>query len=442
MKARLVPLFFPSKDQQFEKQIEFLNKNIGEQAEILKPLPLGAELPPDIDAVLFPQILGDAYRMPEEFRKISDAGIPMLVITSAYGTFSMWDWEINNFLKTKGMSLLMPHNLETSQKICRILAVKRKMKSTKFRVYQNTPGEGMQSWIFKCFYWFHDVCTEKIQNKFGSGIEIRSFTTLAEQAAAITSNDVKDEWAKWDFRTEGMSEQMIDNAVRVFLALERDMDDEALGGMGINCLNESFCSNTTPCLAWNMLFEKYGMIWACEGDTVTLATTYMLQKSLDTPIMMTNIYPFLMDKAATAHEKIPGLPEFIAEPENHVLLAHCGQFGLVPRQWCTSWKCVPPVLEIVDKDAHTFDARYPEGPLTAAKLDADMEKMFITEGELEGYVQYDETSDCRNGGIWRVKDGYDFLDKVPSHHLLFMPGSKRRDIELVGKIFDIDSDVL
>lgn len=442
MKAKLVPIYFPSKDEQFQKQIDLLKKKLSEYAEIINPIPLGAELPVDVDAVLFPQILGDAYTMWDEIEKINNAGYPMLVITSAFATFSMWDWEVNNFMRSKGMNFLMPHDLETANKMCRILSVKREMKKTKFRIYQNSPGEGMQSWIFKCFYWFRDECTEKIKNKFGVDIDIRSFTGLAEKAAAISASDVTAEWKKWDFQTEGMSDKMFDNAVRIFLALERDMDDESVKGMGINCLNESFCSNTTPCLAWNMLYEKYGMIWACEGDTATLTTKYLLHKSLETPIMMTNIYPFLMDKAATAHEKIPGFPEFVKDPQDHVLLAHCGYFGLVPRQFCTSWTCRPPVLEIVNKESHMFDARFPEGPLTGAKLDASMDKMFVTEGELEGYVQYDESSDCRNGGIWKIKDGYKFLDKVYSHHILFMPGNHQRDIATIGSIFDIDMDAL
>ncbi|HAK47007.1 MAG TPA: hypothetical protein DCO79_13960 [Spirochaeta sp.] len=442
MKAKLVPVFFPSKDEQFQKQIDYLKKKLGEYAEILSPVPLGADMPADVDAALFPQILGDAYTMADEIQKIADADLPMLVITSAYGTFSMWDWEINNFLRSKGMNLIMPHNLETSIKLCKILATKRDMKSTKFRVYQDNPGEGMQPWIFKCFYWWTDECTDQIKRKFGVEIEKKSFKTLADQAKAVTDSDAVTEWKKWDFPMEGMGDTAVNNAVKMFLALERDLDDDAVKGMGINCLNESAFSNTTPCLAWNMLYEKYDMMWACEADTVTLTTKYLLHKSLGMPIMMTNIYPFLMDKAATAHEKIPGLPEFVDKPEDHVLLAHCGYFGLVPRSFCSSWKCKPPVLEIVDKDAHMFDARYPEGPLTLAKLDATMEKMFVTEGELEGYIQYDDSSDCRNGGILRVKDGYKFLDKVYSHHLLFMTGKQQRDIGLVGKIFDIGMDVL
>ena len=438
MKTKLVPLFFPSRDDQFQKQINYLEKVLADYAEISAPLPLGADIPNDADAVLFPQILGDAYSMAEEFRSIRDKGFPVLVITSAFGSFSMWDWEINNFLKTKGIDIIMPHDLETSVKYCKYLGVKKELKKTKFRVYQDTPGDGMQSWIFKCFYWWGDECTNTIRDRLGIEIQKKSYGELAKKAAAIPDSEAAAEWKKWDFNVEGLSDRAVYKAVKMFLALERDMDDDAVKAMGVNCLNESALADTTPCLAWNMLYEKYGMIWACEADTMVMANKYLLYKCLESPIMMTNIYPFLMGKSATAHEKIPGFPEFIKNPEDHILLAHCGYFGLVPRSFCSSWVCKPPVLEIVNEDSHMFDARFPEGPMTMAKFEADLKTMFVVEGDLEGYIQYDESSDCRNGGILKVPDGYALLDKVPSHHLLCMTGNQKRDIGRVGSIFDFN----
>ena len=56
-------------------------------------------------------------------------------------------------------------------------------------------------------------------------------------------------------------------------------------GIGANCLNESMYCKTTPCLIWNMLFEKYGIIWCCEGDTLTLVSTPVLYNSLKAPII-------------------------------------------------------------------------------------------------------------------------------------------------------------
>ena len=99
---------------------------------------------------------------------------------------------------------------------------------------------------------------------------------------------------------------------------------------GINCLNESAFSNTTPCLAWSLLYQERDLIWGCEGDTVSMLTKFILHRSLRVPIVMTNLYPFLMGQAALEHERIPAFPE-VDEPDDYVLAAHCGYLGVVPQ---------------------------------------------------------------------------------------------------------------
>lgn len=78
-----------------------------------------------------------------------------------------------------------------------------------------------------------------------------------------------------------------------------------------------------------MLYEERELIRGCEGDTVSMLTKFILHKSLGSPIMMTNLYPFLMGQAALKHERIPDFPEVdpVDEPENHILVAHFGYLG-------------------------------------------------------------------------------------------------------------------
>ena len=94
MKARIVPVYFEGRDEDFDIQLGHLNALLADEAEILAPVPLGGELP-EAEAVVFPQFLGEAYRRIDDFKAID---LPILVITSEFGTFSMWDWEINHLL--------------------------------------------------------------------------------------------------------------------------------------------------------------------------------------------------------------------------------------------------------------------------------------------------------------------------------------------------------
>ena len=81
-----------------------------------------------------------------------------------------------------------------------------------------------------------------------------------------------------------------------------------------------------------MLFEEKRIILGCEADTMSMATKYIINKSLGAPIMMSNIYPFLVGMAALKHERIEKFPD-VPEPENHLLVAHCWYLGVLPKSF-------------------------------------------------------------------------------------------------------------
>ena len=145
MKTRLIPLYFQSAaDPDFAAQLAALRGLLAAEAELLDPLPLGSPLP-DADAVVFPQMLGEAFRRLEQFKAL---GLPVLVITSEFGTVSMWDWEINQVLRAEGVTVVAPYDLEQARLACRLLALRRELRGAKFVVYQDNPGEGFQAFAF------------------------------------------------------------------------------------------------------------------------------------------------------------------------------------------------------------------------------------------------------------------------------------------------------
>ena len=434
MKAQLVPVYFKSgRDDDFDNQIAKLKDLLADEADILAPVALGSKLP-QADAVVFPQILGDAFRQVDDIKKID---LPLLIITSEFGTVSMWDWEITSFLRTKGIEAISPYNLDQAKKLCKGLSVKSQLKGSKFLVFQDNPGKGFQPQIFKCFYWWEDQCTDLLKEKFGVEIVKKSFKALGEKAKQISDQTANEILEKWTIPCEGLSKKALVRAVKMYAVLKDELDqDSSIKGMGINCLNESHFSDTVPCLAWSMLYQETGLIWACEADTMSLITKYIINKSLDAPIIMTNIYPFLMGMAALKHERIPYFPEVESEPENHILLAHCGYFGMVPEKMACQWTLKPKVLAIVDDNAHVIDAQLPIGKATLVKLGPSMDKIMVVQGELEKYVQFSD-SDCINGGVFKVPDGHKLMNNLYSHHQCLMIGHKAVDIELVSKIFGI-----
>lgn len=443
MKAKLVPVYFdPGRDEDFDVQLARLHNLLAEEAEFLPPVALGTPLPPVADAAIFPQFLGQAYRRVADFRAIDR---PVLVVTSEFGTLNMWDWEIVAYLESEGVETIAPYTLAQTKMMCRAAAVRGQLHGSKFLVFQDNPGEGFQAPIFKRFYWWESEATQRLFDKFGITIVKKSFKEFGARARAIPNEAAAAEWQNWQWPI-ALPEQPLLSAVKIYLALKQELAaDPAIVSAGINCLNESHFSDTTPCLAWMMLYEEGGLLWGCEADTLSMATKYVLHKSLGVPIMMTNLYPFLMSGPALKHERIPHFPDVSAYPdknqENYVLVAHCGYFGLLPPSFGTEWMMRPKVLAIVDENAHAVDARFPAGPVTLAKLYPNMQQLTAVEGTLEGYAQY-PGSDCLNGGVIHVPDGHRLVRKATSHHYLLTTGHNLNDMRQVMKVFGLGVEVL
>lgn len=63
-----------------------------------------------------------------------------------------------------------------------LYTVRRSLKTAKFLVYQDNPGNGQQAPIFRRFYWWEDECTRRMTEKFGITLEKRSFKELGDRA--------------------------------------------------------------------------------------------------------------------------------------------------------------------------------------------------------------------------------------------------------------------
>lgn len=439
MKVSIAPIFFPAgRDEGFDTQLEALRKLLADSVDFLPPVALGDDLP-SCDAVLFPQLLGEGYRELRSFKAIEK---PILIVTSEFGTLSMWDWELIAYLREEGVSTIAPYSLDQTRKAISALRVKRELAQSKFVVYQDDPGHGQQAPIFKRFYWWENECTQRITEKFGLTIEKRSYRELGARAKAIQDAQAEKTHERWSVPTAGLGPNALNSATKLYLAVKEDLDqDPYIRGVGINCLNESHFSDSTPCLAFNQLYEEEGVIWGCEADTVSMLTKYILHRSLESPIMMTNLYPFALGDAALKHERIESFPSVKKDPKDYLLIAHCGYMGVIPQSFATDWKLREKVLGIVDDNATAIDARLPVGGVTLAKIHSDFKRLTIAEGDLEGYAQY-PGSDCLNGGIVHVNDGHQLMTKLTSHHSLLMTGRQQADIDTIAPIFGLDLEVI
>jgi len=438
VKPSLLPVHLEDvPSEAFSRQLVCLRELTGELVDWLAPAHIDCVVPERVSAVVVPDLSGRAYRMVDSFRRIE---VPILILTSEFGTVSMWDWEIRDHLARRGVSTIAPTSLAECQDVCRTLATRETLRCSSMLAYQDDLGAGKQPDIFKRFYWWEDECVEDLQEAFGVRVERRSFRALAARAAAVSDARVDEAWRRWSGSVPivGLSERGRLDALRLYLALGDELDETGdVIAAGINCLNESATSPTTPCLAWNLLFEERGLIWGCEADLTSMITETLLHKSLQVPVMMTNLYPFLMGQAALKHERIPFFPAVAEEPQNHLLVAHCGFLGVLPQSFATEWTLRPRVLEIVDPNANAIDARMAQGATTIAKVASDMRTMTVAPAVLSSYAQF-QGSDCLNGAVLRVRDGYRFVENLPSHHVVLATGDLVRRIELMSSVLGLD----
>jgi len=438
-KARLIPLLFKAANErelgEADAQIGNIKSLYGDVAVIL-PAAYAGDPIPEADAIVFPQLIGAAFH---DRDKLAAYGLPMIALTSRFGTVEMWDWEIVTYLREKGLNVYSPYTVDLARVVIRSLAAKKAMRGgARFLMFQDSPGEGMQAYIFKRFFWWEKECTERLENTFGVKLLYRSYKELNAKAEAVPDERAREVAKDWNVPAdEALTDAAFLNAVKLYVAVKEVIEEVGgVEGVGANCLNESFNSKTTPCLAWNELFERDGIIFACEGDTLTMISTFILYRSLEQPVMMTNLYPFLVGMAALAHEKIDKFPD-IEDPDNHALGVHCGYYGFAPQSFCSRWVMRPKVLEIVGEDAHVIDCEFPKGPVTLAKIYPDLKRFSVIEAEIVDYVQY-PGSDCRNGALIRWKDGHRIMEHLCSHHSLIVAGNQKPALTQLAKTFGFE----
>ncbi len=435
LKAKIVPLKFKEINDreagEYDEQLERLKELYGGEARFLEPVLVGEAIP-ECDAILFPQLIGAGYHYTEALKAYDR---PVLVITSMFGTVDMWDWELISYLRSSGLTVFSPYNVELAKVILRAIAAKTHLRGARFLMFQDDPGEGMQAYIFKRFYWWEEECTRRIEEAFGAKIIYKSWKAVNARAEEIDEQEALKEFSSWNLPCEGIDENRKILLGKLYLAIHEVIDEMGgVDGIGANCLNESMYCKTTPCVIWNQLFEKEGIIWCCEGDTLTLLSTYVLYNSLKAPIMMTNIYPFLVGKAAVHHERMTDFPE-VEEPENHALGVHCGYAGFAPRSFCGSnWKVVPKVLAIVDEQAVMVDCRLPQGDMVLAKIDPSFKRITVIPGEIEKYLQFPGT-DARNASLLHYSEGEKVMDELPSHHQMIIVGRQKAAIRQIARVF-------
>lgn len=133
----------------------------------------------------------------------------------------MWDGEIRDYLRRRGVETVAPPSLQEYHDICRALAVKKTLRNSTMLAYLDNLGAGQQPDIFKRFYWWEEAYVTDMENAFGVTVDRRSYKDLWARALSIPNFRVEDEVARiaGPVPIVGLATRARHDAVRLKLAL-------------------------------------------------------------------------------------------------------------------------------------------------------------------------------------------------------------------------------
>ena len=442
--ANLQPLYFGREaSHAFLNQLERLRDQLRPVAQLLAPLPFGADLSrPSADLIVLPQLSGAAYQMLEVFRSQS---LPMVVLTSEVCSTAIWDWEITGWLRSAGIEVFTPYERRQTEILCRAFAAKRELAQSRFLVFQDDVSAGLHADMFQRFYWWQQENVQRMFERFGIVVEERSLLQLTESLSSVSDEQLRSIRKAWQARLPivNVPEKALDDTLRLYAALKRILAEEPqIKGMGINCINEFPSMLATPCLVWNMLYQDHKLIWGCEADTLSMMTQHLVDRCLETPAVMTNIYPFLVGQPVLDHMDISAFP-VVADPENYLLAGHCGYLGVLPQsQAVEGWALRPSVIDVFEGRGGAIDGRLPLGDVALVKLNPDCAGLTVIEGELEDYFRAPQSGLSKVAAVIRVANGPVLLDQITSQHYVLTQGAAAADFSLSAKVFGLDVNLL
>ena len=429
--------------KRFSAQLEFLREQLGPVAEFEDPLSIEARLSNlAADMIVFPQLSGGAYQMLEVFRSLP---MPIVVLSSEACATAIWDWEITAWLRNAGIDVFTPYDIRQTKILCRAIGAKRELLQTRFVVFQDDVSLGLHAEMFQRFYWWQGENGRRMFERFGITVEERSLRELTELARNISDDQVRMIWQGWQSRLPvvNVPEKALFDTLRLYAALQRILNDEPeIKGMGINCINEFPSMLATPCLVWNMLFQEHKLIWGCEADTLSMMTQHLVSRSLEAPVVMTNIYPFLVGQPVLDHMDMKTFPT-VATPENYLLAGHCGYLGVLPQMEADeAWTLRSSVLDIFEGRGGAIDARLPLGGVHLAKLNPDCAGWTVVEADLEDYVQAPESGMSNVAALIQIENGPALLESITSQHYVLTSGATTADFRLLSRVFGLELNLL
>lgn len=195
--------------------------------------------------------------------------------------------------------------------------------------------------------------------------------------------------------------ETVRQSLRIYQGLKNLAQEYQFNALTVRCFDLLDFYQNTSCLALSLLNQE-GIISGCEGDIPALVSMIIASQLSHQSVFMAN-------PASVDHQK------------NHIVFAHC----TIPLDMCGSF----------DYRSHfetgkgiAVHGQVEKGPVTIFKVDGNLDRRYIVEGELLESLDLPEL--CRSQLQVEIEEPVaDFLEKSIANHHIIIQGKHKKTIE-------------
>ena len=318
---------------------------------------------------------------------------PILLLTSGKSNSLAASMEILSYLRRDGVRGEILHG-DPEYIRTRIEAIETVESARRSMEYTTLGVIGEPSdWLIAS-----EVDREAVFDKLGINLEYFTMEELMKEYSSL-KDDISESWKEVAGGSSNALptpvKQAIPGAWRLYKALKVLVDDYGLSGLTIRCFDLLTSVHNTGCVALARLNSE-GIVAGCEGDI---------------PAMIS----MMVGRAVTGVSGFQANPSAIDTRTGEVSFAHC----TVPLDMVSDYGL----------DSH-FESgigvgvrgHIPEGPVTVFKVNGDVSRHFVCEGEL---VRNEARPDrCRTQVVVKLPPeavSYFLKDPIGNHHII-LPG--------------------
>jgi hypothetical protein len=405
-------------------------RNLGDEIDGILPLSVPA----------LPTEIWNSHPQP-----LVDRGLPVLFWAhQEYDEPDFWRWSARDFLQTLGAEVFLVKNNSEGIALVKSLSMRRFLRSSKMVVF------GEQN-----FPWNANIAGKYVTENLGTEIVVKSIDEIRHKYKNFTDNDIEEIWQLRKggrYSVETVNPLEVRQAVRLYLAIKKILEEERAIGFGVNCFGDLLIKGDrdVPCLAQTLLRED-GFIASCDGDFITMMSMAFVTYYLDKTCMMSNMYPISYQGAIRDHFGDPLLPEERKYPcegwKNLARIGHCGFVGVVSPEMTpegtialSDWVGTQEINR--DGRGCGLDGNLPENmKVSIVELCFDAKRVLLAEARIRETTRHQNMPHCESTGLLEFRDLQGFIDNISREHTVIVYGDHIHDLEILANVLGLTTKV-